>query len=125
MKIKKKKSKKKPETDSIANVAKETSQSQGKKLVRKGTMSSKYNVDKIKKIAGDANSVANDEENNVGSFNEFVEDEELENPKIKKQSRRRKVKNNRERRYSRITLGKELILSKTSGLRLQWAINKS
>ena len=42
---------------------------------------------------------------------------------IVKQSRRLKCKNNLERRFSRITLGKEIILSKFSGLRLQWGIN--
>lgn len=41
------------------------------------------------------------------------------------QSKRLKCKNNSERRYSRITIGKELILSKFSGLRLQWGLNKN
>ena len=55
-------------------------------------------------------------------LNEYVENDEF-NPDIKRQSRRVKCDRNSERRFSRVTLGQELILSKFSGLSMQWGIN--
>ncbi len=57
------------------------------------------------------------------SVGEFVDENELiMSKKIYKQSRRRKTRT-RERRYSRISLGKEIQLSQSSGLRLQWGMH--
>lgn len=55
---------------------------------------------------------------------EYVDDEEIENKDIdtKKSSFRRKTQT-RERRYSRLNMGKEKSVSRSSGLTLRWGIN--
>lgn len=64
------------------------------------------------------------EEMNCGQEDEFVGGDEMDfELKRRKQSRRWKCKNNRERRYSRINHGDNFLMSKFSGLRLQWGLN--
>ncbi len=55
---------------------------------------------------------------------EYVDDEEMENKDIdtKKSSFRRKT-HIRERRYSRLNMGKEKSVSRSAGLTLRWGIN--
>jgi len=55
---------------------------------------------------------------------EYVDDEEIEHKDIdtKKSSFRRKTQT-RERRYSRLNMGKEMSVSRSSGLTLRWGIN--
>jgi len=61
---------------------------------------------------------------NLGQNDEFVGRDEMDfELKKRKQSRRWKCKNNRERRHSRINHGDDFLMSRVSGLRLQWGLN--
>ena len=60
------------------------------------------------------------------SLHEFIQENEMDiMQRVKSQSRRRYHKNIRERRLSRIGLGKEVKLSLNSGLVLHWGMNIS
>lgn len=59
-----------------------------------------------------------------GSISEYVEENELDEENLlkKRQSRRYRRRPN-ERRYSRVTLRKEVNFSKNLGIELEWGIN--
>ena len=69
-----------------------------------------------------------EEEENLLSYNssleEYIDDEEIEHKDIDTKKNTFRVKTRiRERRYSRLNMGKEKSVSRSDGLTLRWGIN--
>mmetsp|Transcript_36745 Transcript_36745/g.32962 ORF Transcript_36745/g.32962 Transcript_36745/m.32962 type:complete len:136 (+) Transcript_36745:4325-4732(+) len=84
----------------------------------------KFNINKIKVLAdSDSEKSPNEGDEEDYTKDEIVEENEMEyGVKKHKNSRRIKPKYKGERRFSRITLGKEIVMSKVAGAKLRWGM---